>query len=344
MATVQSGSTTLAAASTSGTAAITSIDTTKSWLVFSTKGSGSTNGGNEAGTSSVCGSISSSTELSFARTHSNMGVTVQWFVITFSTGLTVQRGTDTNVNTSVVNKTISAVNTGKSFVVLSTASNDGMCRGQSIRGDITTTTNLALDSDSSAGNEVRWQVIEYDNCAVQKVAKTIASGTSATDTITSVTLTKTFLAPTGKSTDNSGLEDKFWHFRLSDATTLTYERVSAAGTFTGVTYVVSFTDDATVSRYVTTIGNSDTTTNTTVTIGQVSSAWIVGQDHNKKSSIGVDSWWYITDTAKAITSSTNVANTRLASGNGAGTYWELIEHVTPVTSIRRPKINIIIIS
>ncbi len=333
---VQYGSTTLASGTTSTTAAITSIDTAKSWLVFSTKGSGSTDGTNEPGNSSVCGSISSATELSFARTNSTMGVTVQWFVITFSSGVSVQRGTDTNVSTTVVNKTITTVDTNKSFVVLSTASNDFMIRGQTIRADITTTTNLALDSDALAANEVRWQVIQYDNCSVQKIAKTISSGTSATDTITSVTLTKTFLAPTGRHSSASGLEYNFWHFRLSDATTLTYECGIADGTLQGVVYVVSFTDDATVSRYVTTVASSDTTTNTTVTIGQTTSAWIVGQDHSKNSSIDADSWWYVTDNAKAITSSSNVANTRLASGSAGETYWELIEH-TALSIMLPPK-------
>src|SRR5579872_7250 len=87
---VQSGTVTVAAGTTATTVTINSVTTANAFLVF-----GVTANDTRESNYGVSGNITAATTLSFTRSANNTAVTVQWYVIEFSSGVTVQRGVAT---------------------------------------------------------------------------------------------------------------------------------------------------------------------------------------------------------------------------------------------------------
>jgi hypothetical protein len=90
---VQSGLTSIVNGATSNTAAITAVDPTRSFLVFSRRAANNVAG--VEGRYQVRGELTNGTTLTFARAGTQRQVDIAWFVVSLNDGTTVQRGTAT---------------------------------------------------------------------------------------------------------------------------------------------------------------------------------------------------------------------------------------------------------
>ncbi len=89
-ASVQRGIVTIGAGSSSATAAISSVDLTKSFLILTTRGAGASNG--DESQYSVRGRFTSPTQLTFDRISTSNSVDIAWEVITLNDGSQVRSG------------------------------------------------------------------------------------------------------------------------------------------------------------------------------------------------------------------------------------------------------------
>ena len=139
---IQTGTTTIAAGSASNTATITSVDTTKAFLVF-----GVSEGNINPQFGQISGQITNATTLTFTRATaaSSPAVTVKWYVAEFSSGVTVQRGAAIMTTSTSLNVTLTTVNTAKAFPLISLRTTGATFDGNDfVKARITSSTNLEL--------------------------------------------------------------------------------------------------------------------------------------------------------------------------------------------------------
>ncbi|MEQ9413733.1 MAG: hypothetical protein RIF39_07875, partial [Cyclobacteriaceae bacterium] len=181
----QTGTATMAGTST--TVTITSVDISKSFLVFS-----STLDANQPQYYQIGGGITNATTLTFAREGGTGTVSISWQVFEFESGVSVQHGSTSGVARGApVNVAINCVDLTKSFVIIS-AQKSGSTFGadDGITANLTTSTNMELMISNAgpggADMEVAyWQVIEYQAATVKKLTTTLSAGSaSTTSTIT----------------------------------------------------------------------------------------------------------------------------------------------------------------
>jgi len=264
--TVQSGTATIADNSASITATITSVATDKAFLTFTVRHN-NVNTLEESRDLLVRGVLTNSTTLTFDRDSAVSGqgtCVISWYVIEYTSGVTVQRGTVAGINATTHNVTITAVTLAQSWPIVSMqgfAGRDEIKQRHTIRAEITTTTNLALTNAANASTcDFAWQVIDYTGASVQKITKALANtGTTQTSTITSVTMAQTFLQGSHyQATDWTIYPGQFWTAYLSDASTITYTCFENQGKDNhAITYVISSSEFG-VTRYVTSLTNSQT--------------------------------------------------------------------------------------
>ncbi|HXI28300.1 MAG TPA: hypothetical protein VNG89_07755, partial [Vicinamibacterales bacterium] len=216
------------------TITIAPVDTTKSFLVFQTRSNSAL-----PPASTVRGRLQSSTTIEFERITSEATpatITIQWYVATFGSGVSVQRG-ETTVSATTVNVTISAVTMAQSFVLFSKTAIAGEAEwsnNDSIAGDLTTTTNLQFRIAASANHIVSWQVVTFTSAAdinVQRGSVTTMTGatTSATATLTAVNTRKTFVLSSWRTSGTGAdIGSRLVRTQLTNSTTLTFDR-SATG-------------------------------------------------------------------------------------------------------------------
>jgi len=97
---------------------LTAVDTTKSFLVF-----GVAEAEDQPTTGQVVGRLTSATNVTFLRNSAaGAAITVTWYVAEFSSGVSVQRGTTVVLNDTPVNVAITAVNTARSFPIVTVLS------------------------------------------------------------------------------------------------------------------------------------------------------------------------------------------------------------------------------
>ncbi|MCP4713078.1 MAG: hypothetical protein GY869_30990, partial [Planctomycetes bacterium] len=122
-------------------------------------------------TNRLSGQITSTTNIRFQQAlASATEKTIRWYLIEFNTAAAanVQRGSFTQV-TADDDETISAVDLNHAFPLV-TGRNDGA--GQEtysmMRAELTTTTNLNLETHTAASQITEWQVVENPNWDVTK--------------------------------------------------------------------------------------------------------------------------------------------------------------------------------
>ena len=232
---VQSGT---AASTANGitTVTISAIDPAKSVLFFSTR-----HDGNRPVSSQLRGRLASSTTLEFERVTNEAPVAtinIQWYVVTFGSGVNVQRGeadfTDTTIDVPIT--PVAALS--QAFVLWSKTANAGDNAWGSddpVVGELTTTSNLEFRTIQASGHRVAWQVVEFTNAAdinVQKGTTSLTGGAlSATITLgTPVNVDKTFVLA-GYTTAGAGndIGPKVLRAQLTSSTTITLDR-AVAGT------------------------------------------------------------------------------------------------------------------
>ncbi len=232
------------------TVSITSVDTTKSFLIFQTRHNSNRPPGSE-----IRGRIATPTSLEFVRvtdgvTPEPVTITIHWYVVSFSSGVKVQRGAIASQNATTLNVTlptpVAAVN--QAFVTWSktpAASDVIYDNNDPILGELTSTTNLQFRVNAAnASHIIWWQVIEFTNPAditVQKGSVTTMTGTTTSVTATlspPVDVTRTFVL-VGYRTAGTGADvgSRMLRAQLTDSTTITIDR-SISGSPDDITEIV----------------------------------------------------------------------------------------------------------
>ncbi len=326
----QTGSVTISAAQTSASAAIVSVDLSRSFLVFS-----STVNSNQPQHFQVGGEITNATTLNFYRTGNAGNVTIRWQVFEFESGVYVQHGSTTNVARGApVNVAINCVDLTKSFVLISARkSGSQLGADDGITANLTTSTNMEL-MISNAGpgganmEEAYWQVIEYQAATVKKLTTTLSAGsTSTTSTISPAitTLSKAFVVSNHWFNGDVNSND-LPRTELTNVNTVTYTRVGTATDMNFVTYVIEFTDGSTVTRGTQNFASGVTTQPVSITATASSGVIAPGNFGRQGStSFATDDNpghnWFVYD----ITSSSNLQITRaIGTGSTADAPWQII--------------------
>jgi len=266
---VQSGTTTIPIGATGTTqtvdVAITSVNTSSSVLFFNYRGNST-----DPGDGQLRGQLTSATNIQFVRANdtSTTALTVQWYVAEFSSGVSVQRGTFSSVDTTG-DVTIGAVDLSKSFVLISgsvAAADATYADDDYFRAQLTSATNLRIVHNTAASKTADWQVVEFTGATVQRSTGSITgTQTSAAVPISSVDLSKTIVLISWK-TSISGTGANFLRARLTSPTEITIDR--AAGTSATIEYaweVIQFADGTTVESGNASQGTGTTSTTATLT-------------------------------------------------------------------------------
>ncbi|TLZ81692.1 MAG: hypothetical protein E6K11_02180, partial [Methanobacteriota archaeon] len=255
---VQKNVATLAAGSSSVNVAITSVNTSKAFLVFNIR-----HNLNEPSNGTVAGTITSSTNVRFNRTGTGGVVDIIWYVAEFPSGVSVQRGAKklSGSGGNDQNVPIGTVDLAKAFPIISyTELGAAYNCDDFIRATITTATNLRL-SACQPDSWVEWQVVEYTASSVQtnSVVLMPSDGSKTYNLGVSVNTGKSWLLFTYNSTSgtDANIGQKMVRGNLTDSTTLTFNR-DQTGTRVDIQwYLVSFTDDTTTRRASASFGTAD---------------------------------------------------------------------------------------
>jgi hypothetical protein len=326
----QTGTTTIAAGSTNRTIAITSVDMSKSFLVFS-----STIDGDQPQYFQVGGEITNATTLTFERTGNTGTVSIRWQVFEFESGVFVQHGSSTNVTRgAAVNVAINCVDLTKSFVLISARKSGGQLGADDgITANLTTATNMQLQiSNAGPGGadmeEAYWQIIEYQGAIVKKLTTALTAGSATTTATISpaiTTLSKAFVI-SNHWFDGDVNSDDLPRTELTNTSTVTYTRVGTTATMNFVTYVVEFTDQSTVTRGVHNFASGITSGN--IVIAASASSGVIGPGNYGRqgsttfaTSDNPGHNWFTYE----ITSSTNLQIQRaVGTGSTAVAPWQIV--------------------
>ena len=158
---VQSGTVTIADNSASNTATITSVATDKSFLMFTVRHNNVSLQDNRD--TKVRGVLTNATTVTFDRAGAATGqgtCVISWFVIEYTSGVTVQRGTVAGINATTHNVTLpTAVTLSQSWPIVSQQgqTNYDYAFADTVQAEITTTTNLALTvAGDASSHDFAW--------------------------------------------------------------------------------------------------------------------------------------------------------------------------------------------
>lgn len=264
-ATVQSGTASNTANGTQ-TVTISSVDTSKAFLLFSTRHNSNRPVGSVLG-----GQIASSTTIEFVRVTnegSPSAIDIQWYVVEYSCGVNVQRGTVTQSGTTVNVAITPVAATDQAFVTYSkTVGSTDTTWGSNewVLVDLTSTSNVQLRSNLAASNHtVYWQVVEFTDpsrISVQRGTTTIpTASTSTTVTLPTAVDTGASFALTSLRTDvdTTYVDEVLLRTRLLSSTSLQLTRGFGDNGPTEIGWqVIELGDRSTVQHGFTTMSGGD---------------------------------------------------------------------------------------
>lgn len=341
---VERGTVSLPAATASVTATLstTLLDTSKALLIFSYQPAAP-----RSDRGAVRGVITNTTTLTFDRgsATSAPAITIEYQVVEWTAGVTVQRGSTSMVSVTSVDVTIASVNTAKAFVLLGgEATGLGNWIGSTFVGaSLTSGTNLHLErwSQNTSAIDVAWQVVEYDGCTVQSgsIAALSTEG-SKTATVTSVDTTQSWLLMSyaNNSSVSTAIGEKLWRGAVTNSTTLTFTREATAASGAAATlwwFLVEFTDATTVQRGQLAF-TSESSKTATLTAVATSRAVVIGAGN--MSTMGSTPKVDVADPSVTtfqltLTNSTTLTAARGATGSNGTLEWYAIEFPSAVTTI-----------
>ena len=336
----QSGTATIANGSASTTATISSVEMTRTFLVFST----TLDDDNPANTQ-VRGELTNSTTLKFTRSGTTGAVTIKWSVVEYATGVTVQRGTTSAVTGTTNNITIASVNTSKSFPIISSSQSGATFGGSHfLKAKLTSSTNLEVAVAAAGTPVVSWQVVEFTNASVQSGDEHFdTTDNSMTDPITSVNTAKSWLVytHTSASGSSSNIGQKLVRGRITNSTTLTFDRSDTGQSMDLTWYLIEFTDNTSVQAGTAHFDDTETQQNVNLTSVNTAKSFAVGgasmqegrSGYNNNDNPGVG--WMTHE----LTSASNLRITRARTGSAtADMGWFVVTIpkavlVTPVSGL-----------
>ena len=283
----QTGSQAIPAGQTSATVNITAVTDAKSFLVFGVS-LNDENPENAQVTGQITNCSTTCDELTFQRDSTTGAVLINWYVVEFVSGVTVQRGNVT-MDATTKNVTLTSITTSKSFPLTSyQAGGTTFAANDWPRAKITSSTNLQFSMpDLLADGVVEWQVVEYTDATVQ--TGDVSFGTndaSKTATITSVDTGKSWLIYTyetsGGGEPEEDMDENLIRGLITNATTLTFDRYdgTASSTIDLTWYVVEFTDGTTVQHDSKNFSTSQTQQDVTLT-SEVETTWSIALGGDK---------------------------------------------------------------
>lgn len=163
-----------------------------------------------------------------------------------ATKVTVQSGTYQMAASASTTEAVTAVVLANTFLVHSWQVSGSPATHQhaAVRGRFTSTTQLTFNRIGTTGTvDGHWFVIESDNAdfSVQEISITLTAATSGTDTLTAVTLNKTFIIGSytiSDTTDDNA--DGSIEAVLTNTTTVTIQRAAGGGNIVYTGYAIEF--------------------------------------------------------------------------------------------------------
>jgi hypothetical protein len=252
----------LSCAGTTTNVTITSVDTSKTFLLYSYESDGTTQDGNDFRAIR----LTNSTNVEIVFSSGSCGVVEQALQVVEYSGASVTRGLTGAMaasSTTLSVSSLSSVNTSKTMLIYSyrtaASANPDMCEDM-IRGEITTATSLTFSrGDGAAGcatqaiDAIAWERIEFtDGSTVQQVTATMSSGTgTANVSINAVDTSKTIVFAGGQWTNGQAIGEGSFQtddtigtmtgrHALISSTNLQVTRDNTGGTARWTSYVVQF--------------------------------------------------------------------------------------------------------
>jgi len=199
-------------------------------------------------------------------------ITGTFYVIEWSSGVTVQRGASSGVTTPHKDITISTVDPAKSFCFVHHTNDSGgsFTISNWIASQITSSTNLRVYSQETDNTSytINYQVVEYDGCEVSNFNGSLDTLTQVDTTIAShdPTLTWPILMVT-RSQNTAWYRSHFPYARLTTSTNLRVACYGSANKYAYYVQLVKFTDGTELRNVFATFGTraSAQTQNYTIT-------------------------------------------------------------------------------
>ncbi|RLB75797.1 MAG: hypothetical protein DRH24_19020, partial [Deltaproteobacteria bacterium] len=326
--TVNAGTASFDGAST--TVDIPPVDLNKTFLIV--KSSDSADGNSNANAFTIRGHFIDNDTIEFTREAASGEGKVSYFVIQ-ADNIEVQSGTTTfakgegQKDVSITPVTDYAT---KCFVALSTSSDSNSRKyvhESWVTGELTANDNLRLKRAASGKSEVTvdWFVIRFtDNTTVQTGETSWTDAHTATQTITSVNTSRTWLYFTSRMTNNE-LAHTSIKGEITNSTTLTFSKHSdsTAGTDYVRYFVIQFPDDsgATVQSGTVSADKHDSTVDTGITpVNRARAFAFVTNDCEGTKKKYARSYWI-----SYFTADNNLKMQRWYTGEPAVHKWQVVE-------------------
>jgi hypothetical protein len=283
------------------------------------------------------GEITNTTTLTFTRDASGDEIPINWQVIEFTSGVTVQRGVvnGDGVN-SEFNVTISAIVLAQTFCTVGHET-DGSSVGDDdfISCNLTSTTNLRLSADEGATPKIltnqkfmSWQVIEFTDAAdISVVRGSVSFGVGDTSLdatgLAACVVAKTMLLVSYNSDNTTAANQDRYNIKgsITSTTALNFARVSSGMTMVLYWERVEFLNDTTVQAIAISMADAVATDNETITAVTLASAFVVSsgdEGYAGDSTYTANDILGVARYALELTTTTNLLATR-DSANGITT-------------------------
>lgn len=235
--------------------------------------------------------IISTTQITFTRQGSGSVCDIVAYVIEWTSGVLVERGTAAQLG-NITDVTLTSItDLSKAFYTLSyeigggTYSNNDQLLGRLWDDAGTLKLRLEVSGGGGGSRPMKWQVIQYDACAVQRgsLSMTGVETSKAATLSPAVDLGKTFCTVSRRSADTTGttanIASRMFRGRLTSAAQITVDRGNAGGlVMDEISWeAVEFTDDVLVEAVAASFAASETAKNFTVAAGTAKAVIASGQ-------------------------------------------------------------------
>jgi len=226
LSSMRSGTGTLAAETDALSLTIPAVDPAKSFLMF-----GNRFAFGDPPSTLVSGQLESSTKLSFQRLNAvgTTAIPISWYVASFESGVSVQRGATSHAGTSTAVTLPTPVQLDKAFPLI-TVRGGGNYYGpfSYVRASLTNAQTLTIDTAlAQADTIVEWQVVSFEGATVRSGTVSFgAADATKTATTTGADPSRTWLLFTYYlgSFSGSGLEDRLFRGQVTSDTQLEFTR------------------------------------------------------------------------------------------------------------------------
>jgi hypothetical protein len=341
-ASTQSGT---ATSSANGTTAvtITAVDPAKAFLLFSTRHSL-----DRPVAAQLRGRIASSTGLEFVRVTdegSPVTVTIEWSVVEYVCGVTVQRGAVAPSGTSFDVAITPVPSLAQAFVTWSktpAAADTTYSDNDPVVVQLTAVDNIQFRMNSFSGSHlIWWQVVSFTDPNAVNVqhgtASLLGAATSTTASITAVALSKSFVLASVRIVGGGvDIGSAMVRARLTDSSTVTFDRSAANYDVTEIGWqVVQLLDGSSVQSGTATLGvgtSSTTAALTTISLSRTSafaSTQTGGGQTGGRTSYTADDNVGVATAGLRLTSTTQLTLTRNSTVAAADIAWFVVAWGTP---------------